>query len=116
MPNYLLLLHQRTDRPIPATAEGRAAITQEYMAWADQLRAEGRHKAANKLTNDAGKHLTFTPGHVTVTDGPYAESKEVIGGYYIIGATDYAEACRVAEHSPHIKYGGRIEIREIHEL
>ena len=52
-------------------------------------------------------------GRSVVTDGPYAESKELLGGFYLIAAADYGEACRIAESCPHLKYGGGIEIRQI---
>jgi len=51
-----------------------------------------------------------------MTDGPYAESKELVGGFFIISATDYAEACRIAESCPHVKYGSYIEVRQVQEL
>jgi hypothetical protein len=49
-------------------------------------------------------------------DGPFAEAKEVIGGYFVIQAADYAEAVRLSTECPHLRYGGRIELREIHQL
>jgi hypothetical protein len=116
MPNYLLLLHQNAVRPRPSSPDQFLAVTKEYMAWTDRIRAEGRHKAGDKLTDDAGKVITAQGGRTTVTDGPYAESKEVVGGYYIISAGDYAEACRVAETCPHLKFGGRIEVRQIEKM
>jgi hypothetical protein len=47
------------------------------------------------------------------TDGPFAESKELLGGFFLIAAADYGAACRTAESCPHFKYGGSIEIRQI---
>ena len=57
--------------------------------------------------------MRASSGRVSVTDGPYAESKELVGGYFIISAADYDEACRVAESNPHFKYGGNIEVRQV---
>jgi hypothetical protein len=51
-----------------------------------------------------------------VTDGPYTESKEIVGGFFTVVAADYDEACTIAADCPHLKYGGRIEVRMIHEL
>jgi hypothetical protein len=51
-----------------------------------------------------------------MTDGPYAESKEVVAGFFVISAGDYAEACRIAESCPHLKYGSHIEVRQVQEL
>ena len=54
--------------------------------------------------------------NIIVTDGPYSETKELVGGYYVIEAADYAEAIEIAKTSPHLRFGGRIEVREIHNL
>ena len=75
-----------------------------------------RHRAGQKLTNDAGKIMQLKGARTSITDGPFAESKDVIGGFWVISAKDYDEACQVAETSPHLGYGGRIEVREIDEM
>ena len=72
--------------------------------------------AAKKLANDTGKILRDKNGKVTVTDGPYAESKEIVGGIFIIAAKDYDEACTIARGCPHLKYYGRVEVREIEKM
>ncbi len=51
-----------------------------------------------------------------VTDGPYAESKEVVGGFFIIAAKDYEEACKIAQGCPHLKHYGRVEVRQIDKM
>jgi hypothetical protein len=86
------------------------------MSLGPTVRAEGRHRAGHKLTSDAGKIMQSKGGRTSITDGPFAESKDVIGGFWMISAKDYDEACRVAESSPHLGYGGRIEVREIDEM
>jgi hypothetical protein len=116
MPNYMLLLHADSTRPRPTSPDEIMAITKSYMSWADRMRAEGRLKGGEKLTNDAGKVMRPKNGRVTVTDGPYAESKELVGGYFAISAKDYDEACRVAESCPHLGYGGTIEVRQVDQM
>src|SRR5437879_4258387 len=98
MANFMLLLHSPAERPrqISANPEDFKRITREYMDWADGLRAQGHHKAGDKLTDDAGKILRGNGGRTSTTDGPYAESKEIVAGYFLISARDYAEACRIA--------------------
>jgi hypothetical protein len=113
MPDFILLLH-RPAGPMPMLSPQQgAAITQDYLAWGERMRAEGRLKAGDRLTNDAGRVLRADAGRVMVTDGPYAESKELLGGFYIVAAQDYGEASRIAESCPHLKYGGGIHIRQI---
>ena len=91
-------------------------MTREYMEWADRLRERGQLKGGNKLTDDAGRILRTQSGRLCTTDGPYAESKEIVGGFFVISAGDYAEACRIAESCPHLKYGSYIEVRQVQEL
>ena len=51
-----------------------------------------------------------------MTDGPYTESKEIVGGFFTVVAADYDEACSLAADCPHLTYGGRIEVRMVHEF
>jgi hypothetical protein len=113
MPNYMLFLHQDLERPRPATPDDFMPMIKEYAAWADKMRTEGHMKGGEKLADDAGKVIRHKGGRVTVTDGPYAESKELVGGYFVLSAKDYDEVCQLAESCPHLKFGGRIEIRQI---
>ena len=116
MPNYMLFLHQDSARPRPSSPDEMMTMIKAYTGWADRMRSEGRLKGGEKLSDDAGKVMRTKGGRVTVTDGPYAETKEIVGGYFVISAKDYDEACRVAETCPHLGYGGRIELRQIHEM
>ena len=117
MTRFMLLLHEST-----TGAEGLApgeiqAIIARYSAWADKLMAEGKHAGGEKLADDGGgRHLVGAGASLQMTDGPYAEAKEVIGGFFAIHAADYDEACRIAESCPHLEYGGRIEVRQFDEL
>ncbi len=116
MPSYMLLLHNDINRPRPSSGEELMAMVKAYTGWADRMRAEGRLKGGQKLADDAGKIMRSSSGRITVTDGPYAESKELVGGYFMISAKDYEEACGIAESCPHLKFGGRIELRRIDEM
>jgi hypothetical protein len=113
MPDYILLLHSLRASAPPPSPERISAVTREYLDWGERQRAEGRLKAGAKLTFDGGRVLAASGEHAVVTDGPYAESKELLGGFYIVTAQDYDDACRVAESCPHLKFGGRIEVRQI---
>jgi len=117
MPSFMLLLHRPAERARPtADAETVAKITRDYMDWADRARAAGRLKAGSKLTDDAGQILRNQGGRIATTDGPFPESKEIVGGYFLISAGDYAEACRIASDCPHLRYGSYIEVRQVEEL
>jgi len=118
MASFMLLLHTQTNRPaqVKSDPEYFTRVTREYMEWADRMRAQGTLKGGSKLTDDAGRVLRASNGKVATTDGPYAESKEIVGGFFIVAANDYGEACRIAESCPHVKYGAYIEVRQVQDL
>ncbi len=68
---------------------------------------------AERLAEDVGRVMRSTGGQPRVTDGPYSETKEVLGGYYLIEAADYDEAVRRAMDHPHLDHG-TIEVRKIY--
>jgi hypothetical protein len=84
----------------------------KYRAWAANLRAQGRLVDASKLKDDGGRRVLARDGQVAV-DGPFAETKETIGGYFVVNAADYAEACAIAGQCPVLEEGGEVEVREI---
>ena len=60
--------------------------------------------------------IRYRDGKQVLTDGPYAETKEVIGGYWIVGASSYDEAVALAHDCPQLEFGGSIEVREVEDL
>ncbi len=70
-------------------------------------------KAGDKLTDEPGKVMRRKDTQVRVTDGPYSESKEVLGGYYMIEADSYDKAIDYARDCPGLDYGGTIEVRQV---
>lgn len=116
MPSYLLILHTDSDRKPPNSEDERMSVRQAYMGWAERMRADGKLRGGEKLTDDGGRIMRRSRDRVAVTDGPYAESKELVGGFFILAAEDYDEACRLAESCPHLAYGGRIEVRQIEPM
>ncbi len=72
----------------------QAQIT-KYNHWMEQLTQAGHLVSLNKLKQDLGRNLTGFGDKQVVTNGPYAETKEIIGGYWIITAVDYDEAVRI---------------------
>jgi hypothetical protein len=90
-------------------------VVQRYVAWGRSLRARKVLDGGEKLTPDAGRLLRRRSGKVLVSDGPYPESKEVLGGYFIVKAKTYEAATELAHDCPHLDYGGSIEVRQIDE-
>lgn len=112
MPNYILLLHEEPMDYSQFSAEQIQGVIAEYVAWRNKIDAEGKYVGGEKLKDEGGRHLSGQNGSLRVTDGPYTEAKEVIGGYFTISAADYDEALQIAGGCPHLKFGGRIELRE----
>lgn len=113
---FMLFLHEDLGQFDNRSHDEMMAVIKEYSAWAQSMRDKGHYVGGEKLADDAGKVMRNKAGKIGVTDGPYAETKELVGGYFSIKAADYAEACRLAESCPHLKYGGRIEVRMVHEF
>lgn len=116
MADYLLLLYDNALDFSEMSPEEMQKIIERYKAWGDSLEAAGKLIGSNKLVDEEGRVLRPDQGKVRVIDGPYSESKEVIGGYFAIRAADYEEAVEISRSCPHLEYEGTIEIREIAAL
>ncbi len=113
MAEFMLILHQEAATYGPRPLEERQQVLAEYAAWRMELEEQGHFIDANKLAANAGSCLLFHNGEIRVVDGPYAEAKEVIGGYVLLRAANFDEALKIARHCPHLKHGSRLELREI---
>lgn len=112
MPKYMLLLHDDPAGFMSLSPEEMQKAIEKYIAWGDRLRADGVILDGNKLSDQPGKVVRRTGGQVRATDGPHTESKEVLGGYYVIEAASQDEAIARASDCPHLDFGS-IEIRAI---
>lgn len=113
MPNYLLLLHEKPSDFSNLSPDAIQAVIAEYVAWSQKLAGQGKLVGGQKLRDEGGKHLNGYGSEFRATDGPFAEAKEVIGGIFTIDAGNYEEAVEISKDSPHLKYGGWIEVREV---
>lgn len=113
MKQYMLLLHESTTGMADLSADAIEQIIADYVAWSNKLGEAGRLAGGEKLREDGGRFLEGSGDDLRVTDGPFAESKEIIGGYFTILADDYDDAVSLASDCPHLTYGGRIELREV---
>ncbi len=106
-PNEYLLLSRGQWNPKKSSAEIQSAID-DFYAWYERLVAEGTFKPGNRLA--MGTKLVTLTG---VIDGPFTESKEVIGGYWFIVAGSLDEAASIAAKNPCLACGLSYEIRPI---
>ena len=116
MAEYMLFLHESPEDFKDYSPEEIQKIIMEYREWHERTAKDGTMIEGHKLTDEPGKVLRPDRGKVLVTDGPYSETKEVIGGMIIVKAANYDEAIEIAKSSPHLAYGGRIEVRQIDDL
>ena len=88
---------------------------EDYREFTRDIRESGHFVSCNRLLPaDSATTVRVRQGNVTVTDGPYVETKEQLGGYYVIEAHDLNEAIQVASHIPGAWFGC-VELRPIAE-
>jgi hypothetical protein len=93
------------------------AMMQECFAYDDVLRRNGHFVAGEALQSvRAAKTLRWTGGKVMVTDGPFAETKEQLGGLLVLEAKDMDHALELMSKHPGVRLGGPFEIRPVEEI
>jgi hypothetical protein len=102
MAQFLLLLHQAPNYNTDLPREKMMEMTRKYITWADALREKGQMLGGEKLSASGGRQLRSSGGKLVASDGPYAEAKDVVGGYFVIEARDLAEAEAIARECPHM--------------
>jgi hypothetical protein len=110
MPKFVLLLHDTGFEP-GLSPDQMQAIVQRYIAWRAKV-SNGRSVDGHKLSDGQGRVMRGTGSSMKVTDGPYAEAREVIGGLFIIEAANYDEVLELCRDCPHLEFGS-IEVREV---
>lgn len=92
------------------SAEQMQAVMSHWQNWIGDIAARGNYVGTNRLYSEGSK--TLKPGNVII-DGPYAEVKEIIGGYLIVKANNLDETVEMAKTCPNLQYGGNVEVREV---
>ncbi len=109
MPQYMLLLYDDPSQWQKLSPEEMQRAMEKYMAWTKKpFMVEGK-----RLGQDPGRVIRSQDGKPRATDGPYSETKEVLGGYYTIEAANYEEAVQRSLDHPHLEFG-TIEVRQLH--
>ena len=116
MTQYLLSLHSgpATDEPTaPMSADQMQTYITQIYALQDEMKAAGAWVFGGRLTPpDTATVVRATPGDVLISDGPYVESKEHLGGFYIVAAADLDEALSWATKTSRL-VGMPIEVRPL---
>ena len=110
---FLFLIHGDDEAEAALTAEERRAIVDEHIAYGAMLRERGAHVLGEALTGEAA---TVRPGEKPfVVDGPFAETKEGVGGFYVVECASRDEAVELAAQVPQSP-GVAVEVLPIAEL
>ena len=110
--NGYMLLFRGNDWTKSLSPEEKQKVTDQWMAWFKGLTNEGKAVAGNPLERES---KIVSGKNRVVSDGPFAESKEAIGGYLTLDVETIEEAIAIAQSSPGLAYGGSIEVRPLAE-
>jgi hypothetical protein len=109
MPNYMLLLY--ADEADRAETAKRDAELPEWKARIDELAERGALVATGRLHQaDSATTVRLVDGEAELTDGPFAVTKEILGGYFLVDVADLDEAVKIAAALPIARYG-KVEVR-----
>ena len=113
---YMLLIYTKETDWTSLDDQGKGQMYQEYMAFTDQIRKSGHYVAGDGLEpTRTATTIQVREGKTVSTDGPFAETREQLGGYYVVKARDLDEAMTLAARIPGAKMGS-IEIRPVMEM
>jgi hypothetical protein len=110
---YAILIYEKAGAYHPLSPEERQAVSAEYLAIREDPRIVG---GARLETADMATTVRVQEGETLITDGPFADTKEVFGGYYVLEADDLDAAIEIAARIPAARLGGAVEIRPMVEL
>ncbi|MDR0358219.1 MAG: YciI family protein [bacterium] len=105
-----MLIYEKPGANDPLSPEEQQAVSDEYLAMHEDSRVvEGARLEPVEMTTT----IRMRGGETLITDGPFADTKEVFGGYYLLEADDLDAAIEIAERIPAVRLGGAIEIRPL---
>lgn len=108
MPQFMLLIHDGHWTSL--SPEQMQEIIQKFGGWVEQMREAGVYGEGKKL-KETGRIVSSQNGKLI--DGPFAETKENIGGYFLITTDTIEQAVEIAKGCPSFEHGGRVEVRPV---
>ena len=110
----MLIFHGGSDvAPEMRAPEAMQALMGKWFAWVEKLKKEGRYVSGEPL-EPKGKFIAG-PNKV-VTDGPFAESKELVGGFFIVEAKNLDDAVTLCDGYPDFKFNGKVQVRPVQKM
>jgi hypothetical protein len=113
MKEYLFIFRGGDDPGMRDSPALMQAHLMKWKDWIDRIAAGGKYITGQPLTS-AGKVVQGKK--IKVTDGPYAEGKEMVGGYFLIKAASLDEAVEISKGCPGFELDGSVEVREVMEV
>ncbi len=110
---YAMLIYPKPGSHEGLEEEEANALTAEYLALRDDSRCVG---GAHLQPGDTATTVRHGGGENLITDGPFADTKEVLGGYYVLDASDLDAALEFAQWIPAVRLGGAVEVRPLVEI
>src|SRR5579872_4470377 len=110
MKEFVLIFRSDALPEVKLTPEGTMIISEQWQNWIGGIVAQDKLVARGNRLGNEGK--TVKPNNVVI-NGPYAEIKEMLGGYTIIRADSIEEATEIAKGCPILEVGGNVEVRDI---
>jgi len=113
---YLMLIYSRESDWAALSEEARGALYKDYYEFTEGIRKSGHYKGGNPLQPvSTATTVRVRDGKAMSTDGPFAETREQLGGYYLVDAADIDEATSIAARIPGARLGS-IEVRPIQKM
>jgi hypothetical protein len=112
MKDYLLLFRGGLDFSTASPGQMQEAMM-KWKTWIEGLKKDGKYDGGNRLANNG---TTIKGTKKQVSDGPFTESKEIVGGYISIKAADKEAAIEIAKDCPIFYYDGIVEVREVAKM
>ena len=110
---YALLIYPKPGSHEALSEDEAKSVSAEYWAFRDDPRCLG---GAHLQPIETVTTVRYGGAENLITDGPYADTKEVLGGYYVFEASDLDEALEVAQRVPAVRLGGAVEVRPLVEI
>ncbi|HVU36384.1 MAG TPA: YciI family protein [Opitutaceae bacterium] len=111
-PVYLFLLRDSANLPDPSPEEMQQA-TQKWMAWIDRMKSRGQYLGGDRLEEQPARIVRGPRGQPN-SDGPFIETKEIVGGYMLITADTFEQAVDIAKDCPGFEKGWTVEVRQLY--
>ena len=110
---YAMLIYPKPGSHQALPPDEYAPVNAQYLALRDDPRCLG---GAHLQGGETATTVRYGAGDVLITDGPFADTKEVLGGYYVLEASDLDEALEFAQLIPAVRLGGAVEVRPLVDI